>query len=560
MDISFWKLLAGLAVFLFGMEQLERGIEHLAGRSFKLFIKKYTTHPFSAVLVGILITAILQSSSLVSFIVLAFVGAGVMAMPNALSVILGANFGTTLTSWIIALVGFSFNLEKFSYPILACGGIVFLVFGSSKSGFNYARMIIGFGMLFLGLDFMKASIGDYFSNFDVSPYVNYPIIVFALLGFIITAIVQASSATMAIALSALYTGKIPLEIAAGLIIGSELGTSIKSWFGAMQGLPAKKQVALGNILFNSGTTLMGLILVHPILYLITKVWNVSDEVYALVLFQNFTNLATIVMFFPFLQSFSSFLERRFREKKDQVPLYISKTGTEIPEAALDALEKDAHFFLHKTIVLNLDAFHIERNLIPLEPELSEKMKMLEGSAFSYGKFYDQLKVNEGEIVHYYLDLNKESLNEKDSRRLQQLLNVIRNATFSAKAMKDIRSDRKDFRESADDRKHEQYKKFQDKVKSFYLRVGEILQLKDKQVVFNDLTLLLESIRKEYDTNTAELYGIARNHQLSEQDLSTLLNVNRELFSSHRSLIHAIKDLMLSAESASNFESLPSVKN
>lgn len=559
MSIAIWKLLAGLAIFLFGMKQLERGIERVAGRTFKLFIRKYTNNPLQGVLIGIFVTVLLQSSSLVSIIVLAFVGAGVMSMRNALAVILGANFGTTLTSWLIALVGFGFDIQHFAFPILSIAGASLLLFGGDKKGYQYSRMLFGFGMLFLGLDYMKNSIAEYFVDFDITPYVGYPLIVFALIGFIITVIVQASSATMAIAMSAVYTGTISLEIAAGLVIGSEVGTSIKSWFGAINGTASKKQVALGNIMFNGGTTLIGLILIHPLLYLISESMNIKDPVSSLVLFQNLTNLITLFIFVPLIPLFTRILGKMFVREKASDTAFLSKVQTEIPEAAIAALEKESQLFVHRTIRLNLDAFHIHPDLVPTADWMKNFLQETEGKNFDYPKVYDRLKSSEGEILHYYLDLNKESLTENDSRRIQQLVNVIRNATFSAKAMKDIRDDRKTFRDSADDQRYMQYTVFKEKISDFYKRLNAVLESKDRAIVFNELSKLLDHIRAEYDANTKNIHNNASHHYFSEQDLSTLLNVNREIFSSHRSMLHAIKDLRLDALSASNFESLPSMK-
>jgi phosphate:Na+ symporter len=127
-----WKILAGVAIFLLGIRFLEDSLQQLAGRKFKLFLKKYTTNKLRAISGGAIVTAVLQSSSLVSLMVLAFTGAGIITMQNALAVILGANLGTTLDSWIVALAGFKINIENFSLPVAGIAGLGFAIFNKQS--------------------------------------------------------------------------------------------------------------------------------------------------------------------------------------------------------------------------------------------------------------------------------------------------------------------------------------------------------------------------------------------------------------------------------------------
>ncbi len=153
-----WKLLAGLGIFMFGMFLMEESIKKLSGRAFKRLIRVYTTGKVKSIFSGIFVTSILQSSSAVSLMVLAFVGAGIMSMENAIGVILGSNIGTTVTAWIVASIGFKVNIESFALPLIGMGGLGLIFLGRSEKYSNISKLLVGFGFLFMGLDYMKTSV------------------------------------------------------------------------------------------------------------------------------------------------------------------------------------------------------------------------------------------------------------------------------------------------------------------------------------------------------------------------------------------------------------------
>ncbi|HCM75531.1 MAG TPA: sodium:phosphate symporter, partial [Cytophagales bacterium] len=218
---------AGIGLFLLGTNFLEEALSKLAGRSFKVFLKTQTNNKLKAVASGAIVTAVLQSSSVVSLMVLAFVGSGVLAMQNALSVILGANIGTTLTSWIVATLGFKINIESIAYPLVGVFGIAMALFQKEGKGYQWSKFFVGFGLLFVGLSFMKSGFEVVAQEFDFSVLDDYPLIIFVLVGFVLTSLIQSSSATVAITLTALNSDAVTLLAAMAIVLGSEVGTTIK---------------------------------------------------------------------------------------------------------------------------------------------------------------------------------------------------------------------------------------------------------------------------------------------------------------------------------------------
>ena len=196
-----FKLAAGVGLFLFAMYLLEESLKNLSGRNFKLFLQRTTKNRVGAVAGGAVVTGVLQSSSMVSLMVLAFVGAGVFTMKNAMAIILGANLGTTLDSWLVATLGFKVDIEVAAYPVVFIGGMLLILFGNRKKIKYISYFLFGFGLLFIGLAFMKTAMEGQVKTFDFSQYADMPLLVFLFIGFIITSLVQSSSVTMALTLS-----------------------------------------------------------------------------------------------------------------------------------------------------------------------------------------------------------------------------------------------------------------------------------------------------------------------------------------------------------------------
>ncbi|HQD13774.1 MAG TPA: Na/Pi symporter, partial [Chitinophagales bacterium] len=254
MNGEIWKFLAGLGLFIYSMGQLEDILKQVSGRSLKLFIRRNTQHLFKAIAIGTVLTAIAQSSSVVSLIVLAFVEAGIITFRNALAVILGTNLGTTMTGWIVATLGFKFDILFFSLPVIAISTLAMFLLRKNKSLFRFFSVLFALGMLFLSLSFIKESADVLVNTFPMEQFKSYPLIVFVLLGFLLTTIIQSSSATMAIALTAIYSGILSFPTAAALVIGSEVGTTMKILFWGVQGSVEKKRVAWGNFYYNIFTS------------------------------------------------------------------------------------------------------------------------------------------------------------------------------------------------------------------------------------------------------------------------------------------------------------------
>ncbi|HQW47773.1 MAG TPA: Na/Pi symporter, partial [Chitinophagaceae bacterium] len=335
---SLFRLLSGIGLFMFAMYLIEESLKNLSGRNFKIFLKKITKNNLGAAFGGAVVTGILQSSSMVSLMVLAFVGAGIFTMKNAIAIILGANLGTTLDSWIVATLGFNMDIEIIAYPIIFIGGFLLLSLGKRNAIKYLSFFMLGFGLLFIGLGFMKDAMELQVQTFDFAQYASMPSIFFLGIGFVITLLVQSSSVTMALTLSALHFGAIDFASAAAIVLGSETGTTIKIMLSAIGGNAAKKRVVLGNFIFNIIITLLAFLFLKPILHFIQEVLNVKNPLLALVTFSTCINLAGLFLFLPFLGPYTTFLTRFFKETNHTLASFIGDIKMDEAESAMELFQ------------------------------------------------------------------------------------------------------------------------------------------------------------------------------------------------------------------------------
>jgi phosphate:Na+ symporter len=547
-SFDIWQALAGVAVFLLGIRFLEESLQQLAGRKFKLFLKKQTSNKLKAIGGGAIVTGVLQSSSLVSLMVLAFVGAGIISMQNALAVILGANLGTTLDSWIVALVGFKVNIEKIALPVAGIAGLGFAVFNRQGAWYNWSRFFLGFSFLFVGLGYMKSGIEGLVQQVDLQQYQQSPVIIFFFIGFIITTLIQSSSATIAITLSALNAGAINLFDSTAIILGSEIGTTIKLFVASIKGTSAKRRVALGNFLFNSINVTLVLIFLLPVNRFITDVVGINDKLIALVFFQSMVNVIGIILFYPFLNTFGSFLEKKYRSA-DEETMFIHKVDAKESSMALYALEEETRHFLGAACHYVISSFELADKR-EKEMKLSEKFL----SHDVYEK-YDYIKFLYGEIHSYYILLQKSISDKDETEKLDRLMSSVRNGMYAAKSFKDALPDKEQLQNSSNDIKYGFYKKSRPEVEMFCESI-QFLLLNENPNKSAELVSIYQSVTSGYTATLKYLYRESTAGHVNETEISTMLNFNREIFTGFKSLLFAVKDFLLDKEQSRYFDEQP----
>lgn len=526
-----WKFIAGIGFFLYGLQLMDQSLTKLSGRSFKKFLRKSTSSVVKAIGGGLLLTALLQSSSVIALITLGLVEAGMIPFKNALAVIMGSNLGSTMTGWIVATVGFKMNIENLALPGLALSTVAMFFFKQRKTLFNTIRVFFAVSLLFYGLAFMKDSSSSFVEQLNIAQYREQPLIVFVIIGLIITSIVQTSSATMAIALTALYSKAIPFPAAAAVIIGSELGTSLKTLIAGINGSGEKKRAAFGNFYFNVATVLLAFIFLPYLIRFINDILGLNDPLIGLAFFQSLINLLAILIFLPFLNLYSKWLERQF-SKGDVQESFVSPAlvlnGVDpgmLKDEIQNLLERNLDF--HDTV---LDINRPEKN------GLLDNIKSFARISGYTQKMYNKLKASEGELLEHYVRLRDEDLPEHDSNLMGSYMESLRQIIHSAKSIKDIHHNITELRESESDLLHDHYHRLQENWVDFKTSFLQASYTKRE----------LDSLMHEAHIKLAAHNELIRSElgrgELGEMEASTLMNIEREILSSKKAMIRAAENL------------------
>ena len=282
MDYSFFDfltLIGSLGLFLYGMKIMSEGLQKVAGDKMRGILSAMTSNRVTGVLTGVLITALIQSSSATTVMVVSFVNAGLLSLAQSIGVIMGANVGTTVTAWIISLFGFKVDISAFAIPLI--GLSIPLIFSEKSRRKSIGEFLMGFAFLFMGLSYLKDSVPDLQSNPQILAFLqNYTsmgytsLLIFLGIGSLLTVIVQSSSATVAITLIMCTKGWIPFDMAAAMILGENIGTTITANIAALPANASAKRAAIAHLMFNVFGVLWVMALFYPFTQMVS--WIVTN--------------------------------------------------------------------------------------------------------------------------------------------------------------------------------------------------------------------------------------------------------------------------------------------
>ena len=543
------KMLAGIAFFLLAMNFMESALKHLAGRGFKLFLRRQTTNKLKAIGGGAIVSGLLQSSSILNLLVLSLAGAGIIQMENSLALLLGSNLGSTLNSWVVAIFGFNYNIESVVMPIAGITGIGMAFSNNQSKLFLWFKFFFSLAFLFIALGFIKDGMDGWVKQTDLSVFNTYPVIAFFAAGIFFTAIVQSSSVTMALALSALNANIISLYAGTALVLGAEIGTTLKLFLASTDGQAIKKKIALGNFFFNVIIAGIILLLLKPVNQLITVVLDINQPLIALVFFQSFVNISCIVLFFPFLKLIGRILDKRFPANDDE-SFYISKVPVADTGMSLEALENEVKRFIYYVVEYSFESFDLKQSSTHEE----QKNKKFTGKELP--EKYDFIKKLHGEMHGFCLKVLNASPAKQETERIDQLISSIRNFMYAAKNIRDTQQDIAQLKNSSNDVKFEIYNQYRKEISEFYNRVLKMLNNDSGTNRIEELSALYQIISTDYSASLKRLYHENISKKVNEIEISTLFNFNRELYTSYKSMWFGLKDFLLTTREAEQFDALP----
>jgi phosphate:Na+ symporter len=524
-DIEIWPLLAGLGLFLFGMSMLEEALKLLAGRTFKLFLRKHTNNPVKAVISGTLATAVLQSSSMVSLLVMSFAGAGIIGLKNGIGILLGANLGTTATGWIVSLIGFKMDIEALILPFFAIGGLGYIFLKSEKLS-AVSKLIMGFSIMFLGLDYMKTGFAVSAEQIDFAFLREKPSILFLIPGFLLAATIQSSSASMMIFLSSLAAGVISLNQALFLAIGADLGTTVTALIGTINGNIIKKKIGWSQFFINVIGVILAVAFMKLIVLFIASVLKISDPLVILVAFHSAFNVINIIFLLPFIGLFSKLIDKIIVSKEDKVSKYIQLANTNETDSAIEALEAETVHFISNTIEANKSFF---------------QGAILDSKRTS-SEWYKHLKKHETEIAAFYMHLQQHPLTAEQVKSINNIVACVRSGALAVKDIKDIKHNMLELSNAAE----ETFFQFNKELESHQLNIYDAFEgiMTDlPHASLEEAEKIRASFKDYYQKESERVYQLYTAEKKTEIEISSLLNMIREISNSNESLTRALVYLL-----------------
>ena len=427
--INILSLCGALALFLYGMKIMSEGLEKFAGSKLRAILAAMTGNRVMGVLTGILITAIIQSSSATTVMVVSFVNAGLMTLAQSIGVIMGANIGTTVTAWIISAIGFKVDIAAFAIPLLAIG--MPLIFSNKSNRKSIGEFIFGFSFLFMGLVFLQQAatdlnIGGIATNILASVPSDsfFTILLFVLVGAIVTMIVQASAATMAITLM-LFDMHIPgfgFEQAASLAMGQNIGTTITAFMASLAANTQARRAALAHMFFNVFGVVVVLFVFYPTCHLVswfcTDVMYTNNDMYKLSTFHtafNVFNTLLLIWFVPQIENFVCKMLPQKEQDEEYRLRFISAGLLSTAELSILEAKKEINNFAercYKMFTLVVDIMNVEK-----DDDFTKKFSRIE----KYENITDNMEV---EIANYLNKVSEGRLSDESKGRIQRMMRQI----------------------------------------------------------------------------------------------------------------------------------------
>ena len=438
-------------MFLYGMNLMSSGLQKAAGDRLRNFLSAMTSNPFKGVLTGLGITSVIQSSSATTVMVVSFVNAGLLTLAQAISVIMGANIGTTVTAWLVSWLGFKADISIFAVPLMALGFVLSISKKSQRR--NIAELIVGFSLLFLGLSLMKNSVPDLSETPEVLSFIQGwqghgfgSVLLFLALGTVLTLVLQSSSATMALTIMMLNFGWIRFDMACAMVLGENIGTTITANIAAAVGNTSAKRAALAHTVFNVFGVIWALILFPYFLKLVGFITagifglpNPSGETFAVVagaegaqsdtqtaalyglsmlhtLF-NTINTLILIWFIPLIEKIVCMVIKDSKNKEDDAYRlrYINAGPLATPELAIEQAFKEIGHFAR---ISRNGLGYIREAVNETDPDKFEEYR---AKLVKYEEISDRI---EYEIATFLNDVSAGEISESTSIKIKAMYKII----------------------------------------------------------------------------------------------------------------------------------------
>ncbi|MBY4678534.1 Na/Pi cotransporter family protein [Marinobacterium arenosum] len=500
------ELAGGLGLFLLGMHLMTNGLRSAAGPTLKRILNAATESRLRGLASGTLITALVQSSTAVTVATIGFVNAGLLSLGQSIAVIYGCNVGTTVTGWLVALIGFKVKIAALALPMIAVGMVVRLVGGEKRTG-HVGFALAGFGLFFLGLGYLKDGFAGLDHNLPLTALGDSlpALALFVLAGFVLTFLLQSSAAALAITLSLAASGSITLLAAGALVIGANLGTTSTAVMAALTATANAKRIAAAHVLFNLATGTVGLL----VLMLASLWWQQrpsgQDHLAMLALFHTLFNLAGVLLMWPLTDRLERFLKKRFKRRTSRqgVAQFLDKTTLSTPSLAVEAMRMEL-------IRLSSSSLEQARAAISAEQPDPAVQAQQAGQVFELSH----------EIARFNRKIAEQQISEEISEILPAALRVARYFAEVARLAQNLEEPHQIIAELSDESLRRQLFDFEAEVTRL-LELCEISERVDRSS--SEIHQAIESLERHYQRIKEAILDAAIAHRIKAKQHAVLLD-------------------------------------
>lgn len=533
---SFLGACSGIAIFLYGVMCLKNGFSNFS-TFIERVLKKWANTATKSLIFGAISTMIMQSSGLVSVLAISFLSAGFITLGQGIGIIFGANVGTTIVAWVIAIAGVKFDISSVTMPLLVFG--VILNLQNSKTSKAFGSILCGIGFFFLGISLVKSGFNELKDIVDIARYGQMSgilgVSLFVLIGIVLTVIMQSSNASLLVAITILAAGQMSYENALGFAIGSNIGSTVMAIIGSIGTNITGKRLAAAHLLFNSVTALVAVVFLHQMISVVRLFCDVvgiasDDYILQLTAFHTLFNIVGIALMMPFVEKMVWLLEKFIvdKEAKKYEPIYLNYSIVEYPDTAIEALRNEMEHLYDNCFLVLTYALGFTRKEIHSNTSFREIIakKKLYRKDVDFDNFYKKNIKYLFDKMFDFATIAQTHIHEKDQMsEIVHIKKAARRAVESIHQLKMLYRNLKDATQSSNEALAELYNEIRINLAETLRSIENLETISDEKV-----QLILASIRKgsalldQADDNAiSKVEKLILDNKISANNASSILN-------------------------------------
>lgn len=546
------EIAAGIAILLFGMIMLEEGFHSFVSGPLQVLLQKSTDKLYKCLGLGFVSTAVLQSSSLISVILISFISAGLIELRAGIGIIFGSNIGTTATAWLVSTLGLKIDISGLAMPMLAFG--IVLVLQKSKKLKGLGQVLAGLGFFFMGIYFMKNGFDAYKESINLADYAIpgvLGLLIFTFIGVLMTLILQSSSATMALILTALAVGQITYTSSLALAIGANVGTTITAVIGSLGSNISGKRLAGAHFIFNVVTAVVALVFIGQLGQLVDLICGwvgiaPSNYTFKLSLFHSIFNVIGVIIMIPLINPMVKVLCRWIKAKEEEgmidQPQFLDESSMAFPQTALLALRNETkRLFENAAFKIISNGMNIHRIDLFGKERIKDVVKKSRNEIdVDIEELYlKKVKTIYSRIIEYAtLAQSQSPISPELTERFAQIKLANRNIVESIKALEELRENMNKYLSSNNQQIQNEYDRLRMKISKILRALHLLIQSPDQPKHLEKLEKLKSKAEKSDILFDGTLDKLIREHSITSEMASSLANDSQNVALISKKLIEA----------------------